>query len=131
MVLAVVSSSFIHSEIIFVYGKMLGLILFFLMLIYIFPNTIGKRDSSFPYSHLGPHQKSAEGMATHSSILAWKTTCTEQPGGLQSMGSQKSQTRLSSYHFHFHRCIGLLKDSHSSPLIYMFMCVIATLFWLL
>ena len=27
-------------------------------------------------------------MATHSSILAWRTTWTEEPGGLQSMGSQ-------------------------------------------
>ena len=28
-----------------------------------------------------------EEMATHSSILAWKTPWTEEPGGLQSMGS--------------------------------------------
>ena len=28
-------------------------------------------------------------MATHSSILAWKIPWTEQPGGLQSMGSQE------------------------------------------
>ena len=34
-------------------------------------------------------------MATHSSILAWEIPRTEEPGGLQSMGSQKSQTRLS------------------------------------
>ena len=27
-------------------------------------------------------------MATHSSILAWRTPWTEEPGGLQSMGSQ-------------------------------------------
>ena len=27
-------------------------------------------------------------MATHSSILAWKIQCTEEPGGLQSTGSQ-------------------------------------------
>ena len=31
-------------------------------------------------------------MATHSSILAWEIPWTEEPGGLQSMGSQKSQT---------------------------------------
>ena len=30
-----------------------------------------------------------EGMATHSSILAWKIPCTEEPGGIQSMGSQR------------------------------------------
>ena len=28
-------------------------------------------------------------MATHSSILAWRSPWTEQPGGLQSMGSQR------------------------------------------
>ena len=32
-------------------------------------------------------------MATHSSILAWRILWTEEPGGLQSIGSQ-SQTRL-------------------------------------
>ena len=31
-------------------------------------------------------------MATHSSVLAWKIPWTEEPGRLQSMGSQKSQT---------------------------------------
>ena len=30
-----------------------------------------------------------EGMATHSSILAWRIPWTEEPGGLQSMGSQR------------------------------------------
>ena len=34
-------------------------------------------------------------MAPHSSILAWRIPWTEEPGGLQSVGSQKSQTRLS------------------------------------
>ena len=34
-------------------------------------------------------------MATHSSILAWEIPSTEKPGGLPSMGSQKSWTRLS------------------------------------
>ena len=31
-------------------------------------------------------------MPTHSSILAWKIPWTEEPAGLQSMGSQESQT---------------------------------------
>ena len=35
-----------------------------------------------------------EGTATHSSILAWKTPWTEEPGGLQSIGSTKSQIQL-------------------------------------
>ena len=39
-------------------------------------------------------------MATHSSILAWEIPWTEEPGGLQSVGSQKSRTRLNA-----HTCI--------------------------
>ena len=35
-----------------------------------------------------------KGMVTHSSVLAWRTPWTEEPGRLLSMGSQ-SQTRLS------------------------------------
>ena len=30
-----------------------------------------------------------EGMATHSSIFAWRLPWTEEPSGLQSMGSQR------------------------------------------
>ena len=44
---------------------------------------------------LGQEDPLEEGMATHSSILAWKIPLTEKPGGLQSMGSQKNQTQLS------------------------------------
>ena len=33
-----------------------------------------------------------KGMATHSSILAWRIPRTEKPGGLQSMGSAKNGT---------------------------------------
>ena len=35
------------------------------------------------------------GMAAHSSILAWEIPRTEEPGGLQSMGSAKNPTLLS------------------------------------
>ena len=42
---------------------------------------------------LGQEDPLEEGMATHSSILAWRISWTEEPGVLQSMGSQ-SQTRL-------------------------------------
>ena len=38
-------------------------------------------------------------MATHSSIHAWRILWTEEPGGLQSMGSQ-SWTQLSDSHTH-------------------------------
>ena len=36
---------------------------------------------------LGWEDPPEEGMATHSSILAWTIPWTEEPGGLQSMGS--------------------------------------------
>ena len=40
---------------------------------------------------LGQKDPLEEEMATHSSMLAWETPWTEEPGGLQSTGSQKSQ----------------------------------------
>ena len=36
-------------------------------------------------------------MATQSSVLAWKIPWTEEPAGLQSVGSQKSWTQLSTH----------------------------------
>ena len=36
---------------------------------------------------LGGEDPLEKGMATHSSILAWRIPRTEEPGGLQSMGS--------------------------------------------
>ena len=57
---------------------------------------------------LGREDALEEGMATHSSILAWEIPWTEQPGGLTEQpggltvhGVAKSQTRLSNYHFFF------------------------------
>ena len=35
-------------------------------------------------------------MATHSSILVWRIPCTEEPGGLQSMGSQRATKTFDS-----------------------------------
>ena len=58
-------------------------------------------------------------MAPHSSTLAWKIPWTEEPGGLQSMGSQRVghdwTTSLSLFTFHFH---ALEKEmaTHSSVL---------------
>ena len=45
---------------------------------------------------LGQEDALDKEMATHFSILAWKTPWTEEPGRLQSMGSQKRQTQLSA-----------------------------------
>ena len=38
---------------------------------------------------LGQEDPLEKGMATHSSILVWRIPRTEEPGGLQSMGSQR------------------------------------------
>ena len=38
---------------------------------------------------LGWEDPLEKGMATHSSILAWRIPRTEEPGGLQSMGLQR------------------------------------------
>ena len=38
---------------------------------------------------LGQEDPLEEGMAAHSSILAWRVPWTEEPGGLQSMGLQR------------------------------------------
>ena len=41
-------------------------------------------------------------MATHSSVLAWRTPWTEKPGGLQSMGRTESDTELLSLHINLY-----------------------------
>ena len=41
------------------------------------------------FQTMGQESPLEEGMATHSSILAWRTPWTEEPGGLQSMGLQR------------------------------------------
>ena len=38
-----------------------------------------------------------KGLASHSSILAWRFPWTEEPSGLQSMGLLKSRTQLSMH----------------------------------
>ena len=43
-------------------------------------------------SSLGWEEPLEEGMATHCSILAWRIPRTEEPGGLQSTGSQRGTT---------------------------------------
>ena len=46
-------------------------------------------------------------MATHSSILAWKISWTEEPGGLQSMGLQRV-TEVTEVTMHAHTGCGLI-----------------------
>ena len=47
---------------------------------------------------LGWEDPLEEGMATHSSILAWRISWTEEPGGLQSMGSQRVRHSWATKH---------------------------------
>ena len=53
-------------------------------------NLLAMWETWVPY--LGREDPLEKGMATHSSILAWKIPWTEEPGGLQSILSQKSRT---------------------------------------
>ena len=48
---------------------------------------------------LGWEDPLKESMATHSSILAWRIPSTEEPGGLQSMGSQRVRRNWVTYTF--------------------------------
>ena len=51
---------------------------------------------------LGWEDPLEEGTATHSSILAWRIPWTEEPGGLQSMGLQRSHTWLKRQSTHIY-----------------------------
>ena len=51
---------------------------------------------------LGREDPLEKEMATHSSILAWKIAWTEEPGRLQSMRSQESDTTEQLNHHHIH-----------------------------
>ena len=57
-------------------------------------------------------------MATHSGILAWRTPCTEEPGGLQSTGSQRVRHKCTAEHTHTHAVSArtvLCQSRHLSP----------------
>ena len=62
---------------------------------------------------LGHEDPLEKGMATHSSIPAWKISWTEEPGGLQSMGPQRVEhNRATNTHF-----IAFFKRIHHRHLI--------------
>ena len=67
---------------------------------YIIPGLLSRwhsgKESTCQTGDMGsiPEASLEEGMATHSSVLAWRIPWTEEPGGLQSVGLQ-SRTRLS------------------------------------
>ena len=50
------------------------------------------------FQSLGQEDPLEKGMATHASILAWNIPRTKEPGGLQSIGSQKSDTTEATSH---------------------------------
>ena len=58
-----------------------------------FPRGSDGKESAYkagdPGSILGSGSSPGEGTATHFSILAWRIPWTEEPGRLQSMGSQR------------------------------------------
>ena len=58
------------------------------------PASAGDRRGLVSIPGLG---RSPREVATHSSILPWRIPWTEEPAGLQSMGSQKSWTQLSEH----------------------------------
>ena len=63
---------------------------------------------------LGQEGPLKEEMATHSSILAWRISWTEESGGLQSMGSQR-RTGQSDKHFLSNHLEHLLSDLSYCP----------------
>ena len=66
---------------------------------------------------LGGEDPLEEGMATHSNVLAWEIPWTEEPGGLQSMGSQKNRTQLSTHTHWCHTAEHFLADISAISLI--------------
>ena len=54
-------------------------------------------------------------MATHSSILAWEIPWTEEPGGLQFMGSQRAGHDWATEHSHTHPQKLLMFPSGKAP----------------
>ena len=68
-----------------------------------FPGRLGGKEFACQYRRHGfvwslhwenPLEKE---MTAHSSILAWEIPCTEEPGGLQSMGSQRVRHNWSDW----------------------------------
>ena len=64
-----------------------------IMYVYLLPRWLRGKESPCNagdvVSSLGWEDPLEEEMATHSSILAWNVPWSEEPGGLQSMGSQR------------------------------------------
>ena len=63
---------------------------------------------------LGLEDPLEKGMATHSSILAWRISWTEEPGGLQSMRKElDTPERLTHTHSAQQRKLSIIKTKHN------------------
>ena len=83
------------------------------------------------WSSLGWENPLGKGMATHSSVLAWRIPRTAEPGGLQSMGSPRVRHNLvnNSFTFFFLWSCGFIgeeivcKLNNSARIVFVRMCV--------
>ena len=95
-----VLSYFFHTVYRYILDVFLGILYFFLNQDFM----VAQRLKCLPAMRetwvwsLGREDLLEKKMATHSSILAWRIPWTEEPGGLQSTGSQ-SRTRLNDFTF--------------------------------
>ena len=64
-------------------------------------NLPAMQETQFPL--LGQEDPLEKAMVPHSNTLAWEIPWTEEPGGLQSMGLQESDTTERLKHRHTHR----------------------------
>ena len=67
---------------------------------------------------LGLEDSLEEGTATHSNILAWRVPWTEEPDGLQSVGSHRvrhDRSDLVHTHTHMRACMPLQRHLPVSP----------------
>ena len=81
------------------------------------------KNLSAMWESLGREDPLKKGMATHSSVLAWRIPWTEEPGGLQSMGSQRVEhswvTNASTFTFS--------RVKNASPDLYFILMLILSL----
>ena len=70
-----------------------------------------------PLGREGPLEKE---MATHSSILAWKIPWTEEPGGLQFMGSQRVRHDWMTEHTQSNRPGVLIRKENEDADTYLY-----------
>ena len=73
-----------------------------------------------------------EGLATHSSILAWRIPWTEAPGGLSPWGHRVGHDWRDLAHTGIHRSLGsILSLAYGAPTSYLLGCVIVVFTYLI